>query len=57
MNWAGKILFWVGEEEYSIVKHSDPYIHLAVFAVSNESQLRSLIRSNKEAEMKIKGNS
>lgn len=28
---------------------------LAAFAMSNESQLRSLIRSSKEAEIKIEG--
>ena len=44
-----------GEMEYSSLTHSGSNNPLAAFAMSNESQLRSLIRSSKEAETKIKG--
>lgn len=44
-----------GKKEYSILTNSGSNSPLAAFAMSNESQLRSLIRSSKEAEIKIKG--
>lgn len=44
-----------GKKEYSIQTHWGSNNPLVAFAMSNESQLRSLIRSSKEAEIKIKG--
>jgi len=44
-----------GKKEYSMLTYSGSNNLLAAFAMSNESQLRSLIRSSKEAEIKIEG--
>ena len=44
-----------GKKEYSVLTYSGSNDLLAAFAMSNESQLRSLIRSSKEAEIKTEG--